>query len=44
MIQLKLKLNSDKPSTVYSLNGKSYRLVPGPKQVLTKYHNQRNNR
>lgn len=37
MIQLKLKLNSDKPSTVYSLNGKSYRLIPGTNVLNLEY-------
>jgi hypothetical protein len=37
MIQLKLKLNSNKPSTVYSLNGKSYRLVPGTNVLNLEY-------
>ena len=37
MIQLKLNLNSDKPSTVYSLNGKSYRLVPGTNVLNLEY-------
>lgn len=37
MIQLKLKLNSSKPSTVYSLNGKSYRLVPGTNVLSLEY-------
>ena len=29
MIQLKLKLNSKKPTTVYAANGKTYQLNPG---------------
>lgn len=37
MIQLKLSLNSDRPSTVYSLNGKSYRLQPGSNVLNLEY-------
>lgn len=37
MIQLKLKLNSNKPSYVYALNGKSYRLEPGSNILNLEY-------
>lgn len=37
MIQLKLKLNSKKPTTVYATNGKSYLLSPGSNVLNLEY-------
>lgn len=37
MIQLKLKLNSKKPTTVYAVNGKSYLLNPGSNVLNLEY-------
>lgn len=37
MIQLKLKLNSKKPTTVYATNGKSYLLNPGSNVLNLEY-------
>ena len=37
MIQLKLKLNSKKPTTVYAVNGKSYLLSPGSNILSLEY-------
>ena len=37
MIQLKLKLNSKKPTTVYAANGKTYQLNPGSNVLNLEY-------
>ena len=37
MIQLKLKLNSNKPTTVYAANGKTYQLNPGSNVLNLEY-------
>lgn len=37
MIQLKLKLNSKKPTTVYAVNGKTYLLNPGSNVLNLEY-------
>lgn len=37
MVQLKLKLNSKKPTTVYAVNGKSYLLNPGSNVLNLEY-------
>lgn len=37
MIQLKLKLNSKKPTTVYAVNGKTYSLKPGSNVLNLEY-------
>jgi hypothetical protein len=37
MIQLKLKLNSKKPTTVYAVNGKTYLLSPGSNVLNLEY-------
>ena len=37
MVQLKLTLKSKKPSNVYALNGKSYRLQPGKNTLNLEY-------
>lgn len=37
MVQLKLTLKSKRPSTVYSANGKSYRLLPGSNVLNLEY-------
>lgn len=38
MIQLKLKLNSKKPTTVYAVNGKTYVLNPGSNVLDLEYN------
>lgn len=38
MIQLKLKLNSKKPATVYAVNGKTYVLKPGSNVLDLEYN------
>lgn len=38
MIQLKLKLNSKKPTTVYAVNGKTYVLKPGSNVLDLEYN------
>ena len=38
MIQLKLKLNSKKPTTVYAVNGKTYLLKPGSNTLNLEYN------
>lgn len=37
MVQLKLTLKSSRPSTVYSFNGKAYRLQPGSNTLNLEY-------
>jgi len=38
MVKLKLTLKSNKPSNVYALNGKSYRLQPGSNTLVLEYN------
>lgn len=38
MVKLKLTLKSKKPSNVYALNGKSYRLQPGSNTLTLEYN------